>query len=170
MYSVRLGFDLDGLGGRMANAWGSLLAAVRTGEPAYREVFGRPFLGDLRAHADIAENFDELMGPGGHGTPDPEVLVSGGWESVHTVVDVGGGQDAAGGNPSGRPSVRGTLVDLPATVARAAEIFRAAGVADRVNTVAQSFFDPLPPGADLYLIKNVLGDWPDREAIVLLGR
>src|SRR5512138_1122682 len=35
---VRLGFDLDSFGGRMAHAWGSLLTAVRTGAPAYHEV------------------------------------------------------------------------------------------------------------------------------------
>jgi len=69
-----------------------------------------------------------------------------------------------------RPSLRGTLVDLPATVARSAEVFRQAGVADRVTTVGQSFFDPLPAGADLYLLKSVLSDWPDREATAILRR
>src|SRR5262245_61455089 len=39
---ARLGLDLDSFGGRMANAWGSLLHAVRTGTPAYHTVFGRP--------------------------------------------------------------------------------------------------------------------------------
>ncbi len=34
----------------------------------------------------------------------------------------------------------------------------------------QSFFDPLPAGADLYLLKNVLADWPDREATAILTR
>jgi hypothetical protein len=51
-----------------------LLRAVRTGAPAYHEVFGRPFWEDLQAHPDIAASFDALMGPAGHGTPDPEVL------------------------------------------------------------------------------------------------
>jgi hypothetical protein len=36
--------------------------------------------------------------------------------------------------------------------------------------VGQSFFDPLPAGADLYLLKNVLADWPDPEATALLRR
>ena len=44
--SARLGLDLDGIGGRMALAWGSLLAAVRTGKSAYHGlrpgVLGRP--------------------------------------------------------------------------------------------------------------------------------
>jgi 2,7-dihydroxy-5-methyl-1-naphthoate 7-O-methyltransferase len=169
--ALRPGLDLDGIGGRMAYAWGSLLNAVRTGAPAYHQIFGRPFWEDLQAHPDIAASFDALMGPAGHGTPDPEVLVWGGWESVHTVVDVGGGTGSLLAEIlRARPSVRGTLVDLPATVERSAEIFQAAGVAERVTTVGQSFFDPLPAGADLYLLKNVLADWPDREASAILSR
>src|SRR5712692_6730482 len=169
--SARLGLDLDGFGGRMAFAWGSLLSAVRTGAPAYREVFGRPFWEDLRAHPDLAASFDALMGPAGHGTPDPEVLVTGDWESVRTVVDVAGGTGSLLAEIlRARPRVRGTLVDLPPTVARSAEIFQAAGVADRVTTVGQSFFEPLPAGADLYLLKSVLSDWPDRELIAILRR
>jgi hypothetical protein len=66
--------------------------------------------------------------------------------------------------------VRGTLVDLPRTVARARETFEAAGVAERVTMVGQSFFDPLPAGADLYVLKSVLNDWPDGETIAILAR
>src|SRR5207302_8159760 len=92
---IRLGLDLDSIGGRMAHAWGTLLSAVRTGRPAYHEAFGRGFWDDLDAHPDIAASFDALMGPSGHGTPDPEILVDpSDWESVRTVVDVGGGTGA----------------------------------------------------------------------------
>lgn len=168
----RLGLDLDGIGGRMAHAWGTLLSAVCTGRPAYHEAFGRSFWEDLDAHPEVAASFDALMGPAGHGVPDPNVLVDpADWESVKTVVDVGGGTGALLAEVlRSRPGVRGTLVDLPRTVARAAEVFQAAGVADRVTTVGQSFFDPLPSGADLYLLKNVLNDWPDREATAILKR
>jgi SAM-dependent methyltransferase len=112
-----------------------------------------------------------MMGPAGHGAPDREVLISGDWDSVGTVVDVGGGTGSLlAAILHARPTVRGTLVDLPSTVARSVETFQAAGVADRVTAVGQSFFDPLPRGADLYLLKNVLADWPDREALALLRR
>jgi hypothetical protein len=69
-----------------------------------------------------------------------------------------------------RCGVRGTLVELPRTVERSAEVFKAAGVADRATAVAQSFFDPLPGGADLYLLKSILSDWPDPEAKTILSR
>ena len=168
---LQLGLDLDGFGGRMAYAWGSLLTAVRTGAPAYHTVFGRRFWEDLEAHPDIAAKFDAMMGPSGHGIPDPEVLVSGGWESVRTVVDVGGGTGAQLAEIlRARPAVRGVLVDYPATVSRSREVFEAAGVLDRVTTIGQSFFDPLPPGHDVYVMKNLLADWADAEALTLLKR
>ena len=170
--SVRMGLDLDAFGGRMARAWGTLLSAVRSGKTAYHEAFGRGFWEDLDAHPEIAASFDALMGPPGHGVPDWRVLVDAAdWESVRTVVDVGGGTGALLAEIlRAQPEVRGTLVDLPRTVARSGEVFRAAGVADRVTTVGQSFFDPLPGGGDLYLLKSVLGDWPDGEATAILRR
>ena len=167
----RLGLDLEGIGGRFAHAWGTLLTYVRTGEPAYQEVFGPPFWEDLDAHPDIAADFDALIGPGGHGTPNPDFEISAGWESVWSVVDVGGGTGAMLAEILRRwPEIHGTLVDLPRTVALSSEIFQTAGVAERVTTLGQSFFEHLPVGADLYLLRGILNDWPDREATAILSR
>jgi SAM-dependent methyltransferase len=169
--ALSIGLDLEGIGGRFAHVWGTLLTYVRTGAPAYHERFGRPFWEDLDAHPAIGASFDALIGPTGHGTPDPEFQITGGWESVRSVVDVGGGTGAMlAAILHKRPEIRGTLVDLPRTVALAAETFRAAGVAERVTTVGQSFFDPLPAGADLYLLRDILNDWPDQEATAILSR
>lgn len=157
----RLGLDLEGIGGRCAYAWGSLLTCVRIGAPAYHEIFGLPFWEDLDAHPEIAASFDALIGPVGHGVPSPDFQITGGWESVRTVVDVGGGTGAMLAELlRARPHIHGTLIDLPRTVARSGETFRSAGVTDRVTTVGQSFFDQLPAGADLYLLRGVLNDWP----------
>jgi 2,7-dihydroxy-5-methyl-1-naphthoate 7-O-methyltransferase len=163
--------DLEGVGGRMAHTWGTLLDYVRTGQPAYQKLFGRPFWEDLAAHPDIAADFDALMGPAGHGAPDFDIELTGGWDGVGTMVDVGGGTGAMLASLLRRhPHVRGILVDLPGTVARAGEILAGAGVADRVTVTGQSFFDPLPAGADLYLLKSVLNDWPDEQTVAILRR
>jgi 2,7-dihydroxy-5-methyl-1-naphthoate 7-O-methyltransferase len=167
----RIGLDLDGIGGRMAHAWGTLLGYVRTGRPGYQELYGRPFWEDLDTHPEIAASFDALIGPVGHGAPSVEFEITGGWDAVRSVVDVGGGSGALLAELlRARPQLRGTLVDLPRTVARAAEAFRSAGVSERVITRGQSFFDPLPEGGDVYLLKSVLNDWPDREAAAILQR
>src|SRR5437667_762823 len=163
--------DLAGIGGRMAHTWGTLLDYVRTGQPADQQVFGRPFWEDLAAHPLIGAEFDALMGPAGHGVPDYDIELSAGWDTVRTVVDVGGGTGAMLASLLRRhPRARGILVDLPGTVARAGEFIESFGVAGRVTVEGQSFFDPLPAGADLYLLKSILNDWPDREARLILGR
>ena len=163
--------DLDGIGGRMARTWGTLLDYVRTGQPAYQRVFGRPFWEDLAAHPRIGAEFDALMGPAGHGVPDFDIELSGGWEAVRTVVDVGGGTGAMLASLLRRhPHARGILVDLPGTVARAAEIIENSGGGDRITVEGQSFFDPLPAGADLYLLKNVFNDWPGEPTVAILRR
>lgn len=169
---IQLGMNLDGFGGRMAGAWGTMLAAVRAGRPAYDQAFGRPFWDDLDAHPEIAEQFDDLMGLAGHGTPDPDVLLNEeDWASIRTVVDVGGGTGALLAEIlRARPGVRGTLVDLEKTVARSSAVFAAAGVQDRVTVAGQSFFEPLPAGADLYILKKVLSNWEEREATEILRR
>jgi SAM-dependent methyltransferase len=169
--AARLGLDLDRLGGRMAHAWGTLLTAVRTGKPAYAELFGRPFWEDLEKNQDIAADFDALMGPQGHGAPDPAVLLGGDWSAVRTVVDVGGGTGSMLAEIlRAHPGLHGTLVDLPQTVARASATFERAGVADRVRLVGQSFFDPIPAAADLYLLVKVVSNWTGSDLDAILRR
>jgi hypothetical protein len=167
----RIGLDLNGIGGRMSWAWGSLLKYVQTGKPAYSEIFGMPFWEDLDANPEIGKSFDDMMGPIGHGTPDPSFDIDGGWENIHHIVDVGGGTGAMlAGILNEYPWIRSTLVELPRTAALSSETFEGAGVEDRVEIARQSFFDPLPPGADLYIIRKVINDWPDEEAIAILKR
>jgi 2,7-dihydroxy-5-methyl-1-naphthoate 7-O-methyltransferase len=162
--SARLGLDLNGFGSRLAYIWGGLPDAVRTGEPAHAAVFGRPFWDDLQANPAVAESFDELMGPAGHGVPDPGFAIERGWDAVRTVVDVGGGTGALLTSVlDAHPGTRGILVDLPRTVARARPD-------ERIERRPQSFFDPLPEGADLYLLKSILADWPDVDAVRILRR
>ena len=68
------------------------------------------------------------------------------------------------------PIARGTLVELPRTIDRAAKLLAEANLTDRVTLVPGSFFDPLPADGDLYILKSVLNDWPDSEALAILRR
>jgi hypothetical protein len=151
----------------MAHAWGTMLGYVRTGKSGYQEIFGLPFWEDLAAHPYVAASFDALMGPAGHGVPDLDIELARGWDGVESIVDVGGGTGAMlAALLRSHRQARGTLLDLPTTVARA----KLGDVGDRVTLAGQSFFDPLPAGADLYLLKSVLNDWPDAETVAILSR
>jgi 2,7-dihydroxy-5-methyl-1-naphthoate 7-O-methyltransferase len=167
----RFDLDLEGIGGRMAGVWSTLPEFVRSGRPAYAQAFGRGFWDDLASNPAVAASFDDLMGPAGHGAFDGDLPLAGGWAEVRSVVDVGGGTGAMLiAVLRAHPDVRGVLVDLPGTVERARAVLEAAGVAGQIELAGQSFFDPLPAGHDLYLVRKVVNDWPDPEAQALLRR
>jgi 2,7-dihydroxy-5-methyl-1-naphthoate 7-O-methyltransferase len=164
--------DLTGIGSRYAEIWTTLLSYVRSGRSGYAGLYGRPFWADLAARPELARSFDALLKhPPEHGVPDSDFEISGGWDAVQTIVDVGGAIGVFLSELLQRhEKLQGILLDLPESVARAGEVLDAAGVSDRVRAVGQSFFDPLPPGADLYLLRRVLIDWPDEDKVRILRR
>ncbi|ONI82555.1 hypothetical protein ALI22I_41660 [Saccharothrix sp. ALI-22-I] len=147
-----------------------LLESVRTGTSAWRSVFGRPFWEDLAADAEFSKAFDEVMAV--HAAVfGPAVASRWDWSGVTRLVDVGGGTGLVLAEVLRRhPHLRGTLVDLPDTARRAHPTFDAAGVGDRVEVAAGSFFDPLPAGGDVYLLSNIIHDWADADSERILRR
>ena len=161
-----------GIGGRLAFAWGTLPTYVRTGAPGYHELFGMGFWDDLAAHPEVGASFDALMGPEGHGPADPEIP---GQKRLALGADGRRRRRRARERCSPRSSAptrgsRGRWSTSRAPSPALVRPLRRPGVADRVSVVAQSFFDPLPVGADLYLLRKVINDWPDPQAIAILRR
>lgn len=91
------------------------------------------------------------------------------WARFGTIVDVGRGELLAA-IPAAHPAVRGRLIDVEPTAAEAARTFATRGLGDRSVATAGSFFDPLPAGADAYLLVDILHDWADERAGRILAR
>ncbi len=148
----------------------ALLESVRTGTSAWASVFGVGFWDDLARDDEFAKAFDSVMSVHA-GVFGPAVAARWDWSEVTRLVDVGGGVGLVLAEVLRRhPHLRGTLVDLPGTAQRAHATFDAAGVADRVDVVGGSFFDPLPSGGDVYLLSNIIHDWADGESERILRR
>jgi hypothetical protein len=172
--SMRAWLDLDGFGGRMDLAFTGLARTglahtVRTGEPAWETVFGQPFWSYLDANPAISASFDAIMAS----DADYRSALADGydWTGIHHVIDVGGGTGRLLADVLTRnPGLRGTLLDLPETVARGREYLAGLGLEARCDVAGQSFFDPLPAGADAYLLNRVIHDWDDARASLILRR
>lgn len=161
--------DLDGFGGQMDLAFAGILHTLRTGEPAWESVFGAPFWRYLDAHPAMSESFDAMMASGPEYVADAMEAYD--WSTAQHVVDVGGGTGALlAAILESAPQARGTLVDLPDTGARAREYLATRRLDGRCDVVAQSFFDQLPRGGDVYVLSGVIHDWPDQEATAILRR
>ncbi|MFN2479771.1 MAG: methyltransferase, partial [Pseudonocardiaceae bacterium] len=66
------------------------------------------------------------------------------------------------------PRVRGVLFDLSSVIDGTDELLTRAGVADRVEKLAGDFFHSVPRGADVYIMKNMIHDWDDDQAVKIL--
>ena len=85
------------------------------------------------------------------------------------IVDVGGSQGVLlAGLLAAAPSATGVLFDLPDVVDGAREALAASGQADRVELVGGDFFDEVPAGGDLYVLKSILHDWDDERVLEIL--
>lgn len=144
--------------------------AVRTGRSVWAGLTGRAFWDDLAADPALNRSFAGAMAA--HAAELGPVLATRyDWSTARHVVDVGGGTGhLLAAVLTAHRQLTATLVDLPDTVSGAGPVLAAAGVADRVDVVGGSFFDPLPDGADVCVLANILHDWPDDDAVAILRR
>jgi hypothetical protein len=162
--------DIDGPLGRAELSFVQLSHSVRTGEPAFPVQFGQPFWADLAQDPDRAADYDEAMG-GDVAAWAAAIVAAFDWGSLHTVVDVGGGNGSLMVELlHAAPTLQGTVFDQPGTADRARARLAAAGLSDRSDVAAGSFFDPLPPGAGGYLLTAIIHDWDDDAALAILSR
>ena len=142
------------------NAWSLLEQSVRTGEPAFPSLYGMSAWEYRAEHPEESAIFDRWM------TANTETIndiVAGTYDfSRYThVVDVGGGRGSLlEAIVRAHPGVQGTLFDQAHVVADV-EI-------DGVDVVAGSFFEAVPRGGDAYVLKSIIHDWGDDEAVAIL--
>ncbi|GAB2951783.1 methyltransferase [Nonomuraea fastidiosa] len=166
---MRARLDLDGFGGRMDLACTGLLHTVRTGEPAWETVFGLSIWSHLASDEHLGATFDAMMADGSDYLADAAAGFD--WSGVRHVADVGGGTGVLLAELlRAHPGLRGTLVDLPDTAGRGRRFLADRGLDDRCSFAGQSFFDPLPAGADVYVLRRVIHDWDDGSAVRILRR
>jgi hypothetical protein len=148
--------------------WGELYQSVQTGEAVFPQLFGAglfEYFARNRQEGEVFDrammNFSELAGAG--------LVNAYKFNGVHRLVDVGGGTGMLLAMIlRANPAMTGVLFDLPQVAESAPALLAAQGVAGRCEIVGGSFFESVPPGADAYLMKNVLHDWDDERATQIL--
>lgn len=146
------------------NAWGALDAALAGGVP-HEAAWKTGRFQYLREHPEEARDFDAFMA----NFPDNRhqaLAENYDFSGAALIVDIGGGNGEALRRILGRfPQPRGLVFDRADVVAAIAPDARSDG---RISVAGGSFFDSVPPGADLYLLVRVLHDWSDEDCLRIL--
>ena len=152
------------LGEEHYRAWGELLHSVRTGQTAFDHALGTDFFRYIQEKPACGEIFHAAMAELA-ALDAPALLAVYDFSGVSRLVDVGGGYGALlAPILAAHPAMRGVVFDAPQAVEVAAKRLAAAGLADRAEAMAGNFFDSVPGGGDLYILRQIIHDWNDARA------
>ena len=161
--------DINCAGGRAELAFVELLGTITTGTPGYAQRYGRDFWADLDAKPELRRSFDAQMN-WRFRVQATQIAERFDWSRFSEILDVGGGDGIVlAAILHAHPDLRGRVLDLSPTAAAATHRFATSGLDDRAGAVSGSFFDPLPVGADAYLLSDILHDWDDDHARMILA-
>jgi orsellinic acid C2-O-methyltransferase len=148
--------------------WEHLGESVRTGMSA-RSVLGDG-IGVGHAHHDwrAVEVFDEAMAEFSR-LLAPALISTYDFRSANRIVDVGGGHaELLVAICRAYPSLRGVVLDLPHAMPAARAHIASSGLTSRCHFLSGDFFQSVPAGFDLVLLKSILHCWPDEPCRTIL--
>jgi hypothetical protein len=148
--------------------WGRLYESVRSGRPMAREALGMDLFDWYAQNPEEAGFFSAAMGNlSALAARELERVYD--FSTVRTVADVGGAHGVLlAAVLRANPAARGILFDLPHVIATAADAVAAQGLSQRCQLMSGSFFESVPEGADLHLLKQIIHDWDDERATLIL--
>jgi O-methyltransferase domain/Dimerisation domain len=157
------------MGGREwhGQGWSHLEYCVRTGKQALDRIYGMPIFEFLKQHPEEAQIFDQTMT--GLSTIDgPAVADAYAFDGIRSIVDVGGGHGFLLATILARnPQMRGTLYDAPHVV-DGAKNGPLKPLTERCTFASGDMFSSMPAGADAYIMKHIIHDWPDDLCLKIL--
>jgi hypothetical protein len=147
--------------------WANLEYSVRTGESGTEKALGMSSWEYRAQNPEATAIFDRAMTSLSRMTASA-VVEAYDFSQFRTVADIAGGHGALlAAILNAFRRVRGVLFDQPHVVAGADELIRASGVGDRIDVIAGSFFEQVPP-ADAYVLQHILHDWDDAASLEIL--
>jgi len=151
------------------NTFQALPEAVMTGEIAFDIAYGKSFFDYLAEFPKLNAVFDRRMS-GVSQAENGQVSQAYDFNEYAPVIDIGGGQ---GGLLAAileqHPDSVVALYEQPQVLADPASL-REAGLLDSVARIAGNFFTDIPAGFGLYVLKRIVHDWNDDQAVRLLRR
>jgi hypothetical protein len=150
------------------SVWGHTLRSVQTGEESWSRVHGRTVFPYFEDNPGPAKVFDDAMSSFSN-LARKAVVDAYDFSSLNLLVDVAGGHGKLlTGILEATPALRGVLFDLPHVIERAKENPEIKRYGSRCDLKTGNFFETVPAGADGYIMKHIIHDWKDEEAIKIL--
>ncbi|MDA1100356.1 MAG: methyltransferase [Proteobacteria bacterium] len=161
--------QLDGVlfrGLELYEAYIELPHTLATGTPSFERRFGMSMFEYLNANSDMQARFQACMESDTR-AQQVGILEAYDFSPFASIVDVGGGNGTLiAAILSAQPNANGILFDRKSVLDQVRE--SPGGAIPRCQLLHGDFFDAVPTGGDLYILKYVIHDWRDGEALTIL--
>ena len=148
--------------------WGQTLYSVRTGQPAWSKCHGQDVFPYFAANPEASKIFDQAMTSLSN-LAIKAVLEAYDFSEIETLVDIAGGHGRLlTAILNANPSVNGVLFDMAHVIEGAKEKENVKAVGSRLAFTTGDFFVEVPAGADAYIMKHIIHDWRDEQALQIL--
>jgi hypothetical protein len=147
--------------------WDQLEYCVRTGKQALDKIYGKPAFEFFAVNPQAAAIFNQAMTDLSR-LDSPAVAEAYSFEGIRSIVDIAGGHGLLLATILERhPHLKGTLYEI-ASVIEGAHSGPLQPVMGRCTLASGDMFTSVPPGADAYVMKHILHDWPDDLCLKIL--
>ena len=147
--------------------WGRLFDSVKTGKPMTHETLGMPLFDWYGQNTEEAGFFNAAMGDLS-ALAAAELVRVYDFSTAQSVMDVGGSHGILlAAVLTANSEARGTLYDLPHVIDTADQHIDPV-VKGRCELVSGDFFKSVPKGGDVHLLKQIIHDWDDEQAALIL--
>ena len=147
--------------------WGNLLESVVSGEEVFDKIFNKTYMEYLENNPETLKIFNDCM-TSVSDINNPAIVSSYDFSECKKILDIGGGHGSfISAILKEYPSITGILFDLPSVLNSIKNFDRE--IEGRIEIKTGDFFKEVPPGGEIYLLKQIIHDWKDDLSIKILS-
>lgn len=154
--------------GETSRSFDQLSTCVKEGKAAFDITYQQPVFAYFKDHPNAGKRFNDAMKEKSQ-IITTSCMAAYDFGKFSKIYDIGGGTGHfLTALLKKNTSMRGLLFDVPAVIKEAQPNLKSFG--ERCGVIAGDFFKNIPNDGEAYLLKSVIHDWNDADALKILNK
>ncbi|MBN2000178.1 hypothetical protein JW935_21695 [candidate division KSB1 bacterium] len=142
------------------NTWGELVQTIKSGQSIFNNLFGMDYTEYLLKNPQVG-HISSLTMESVAAIHNPAIINCFNFHEYKKIIDIGGGYGSlVFALLQNLTDVDVILFDLPEVVQNSQK---------GIHKMGGNFFQEIPSGGDLYILKQILHDWDDKNCHIILN-